>query len=110
MVKDEAPVMAVDEQEDDVKGSWDGDFLEKLWVPMAVTTGLFLGVLLPPLGDDSDPAPWGVVSRVVGWTYFCAWSVSFYPQVFYNWRRKSVEGLSLEFQVLNCQGSLVRIA
>lgn len=36
--------------------------------------------------------------------YFCAWSISFYPQAFLNWRRKSVAGLSLDFQLLNLLG------
>lgn len=33
-----------------------------------------------------------------------AWSISFYPQVWLNWGRKSVVGLSLDFQVLNMLG------
>ena len=31
-------------------------------------------------------------------------SVSFYPQAWLNWRRKSVAGLSLDFQLLNLLG------
>jgi len=34
------------------------------------------------------------------------WSVSFYPQVEQNWRRRSVVGLSLDFQLLNLVGFL----
>lgn len=37
-------------------------------------------------------------------TYFCAWSISFYPQAYLNYRRKSVVGLSLDFQLLNLLG------
>lgn len=29
-----------------------------------------------------------VINQVVGWIYFAAWSISFYPQVIMNWRRK----------------------
>lgn len=29
-----------------------------------------------------------VINAVIGWIYFVAWSVSFYPQVVTNWRRK----------------------
>lgn len=36
--------------------------------------------------------------------YFCAWSISFYPQAYLNYRRKSVVGLSLDFQLLNLLG------
>ena len=29
-----------------------------------------------------------IISDIVGWIYFIAWSVSFYPQIYENWRRK----------------------
>ena len=32
-----------------------------------------------------------ILSDVVGWIYFIAWSVSFYPQIYENWRRKRYE-------------------
>ncbi|CAG8488022.1 24691_t:CDS:2 [Gigaspora rosea] len=44
------------------------------------------------------------ISKIIGWTYFLAWSISFYPQVILNWRRKSVEGLSLDFLWYNIYG------
>ena len=37
------------------------------------------GLLLP--NPPAIPHPWNRVSAVVGWLYFWAWSVSFYPQV-----------------------------
>ncbi|XP_074604496.1 cystinosin-like [Brevipalpus obovatus] len=43
---------------------------------------------------------------VSGWIYFTAWSISFYPQVFVNYRRKSVVGLSFNFLALNLTGFL----
>ncbi|KAL9239082.1 hypothetical protein vseg_013434 [Gypsophila vaccaria] len=42
-----------------------------------------------------------VLSQVLGWTAFVAWSISFYPQVIMNFRRKSVVGLNFDFIVLN---------
>lgn len=42
----------------------------------------------------------------MGWIYFAAWSASFYPQVFHNLRRKSVEGFSMDFAILNPIGFL----
>jgi cystinosin len=45
--------------------------------------------------------PAAVASSVVGWTYFTAWTVSFYPQAIMNYRRKSVDGLAVEFLYLN---------
>eukprot|EP01012_Entosiphon_sulcatum_P027642 TRINITY_DN3332_c0_g1_i1.p1 TRINITY_DN3332_c0_g1~~TRINITY_DN3332_c0_g1_i1.p1 ORF type:complete len:227 (-),score=21.23 TRINITY_DN3332_c0_g1_i1:641-1321(-) len=44
------------------------------------------------------------LSIATGWVYFVAWSVSFYPQVYTNWRRKSVEGLSFEYLMHNITG------
>ncbi|KAJ3024275.1 hypothetical protein HKX48_003100 [Thoreauomyces humboldtii] len=47
-----------------------------------------------------------IISPLVGWAYFLAWSCSFYPQVILNWKRKSVQGLSLDFLYLNLIGFL----
>ncbi|XP_023578996.1 cystinosin isoform X1 [Octodon degus] len=45
-----------------------------------------------------------IINQVIGWIYFLAWSISFYPQVIKNWRRKSVVGLSFDFLALNLMG------
>ncbi|XP_071459463.1 cystinosin isoform X3 [Marmota flaviventris] len=45
-----------------------------------------------------------IINQVIGWIYFVAWSISFYPQVIKNWRRKSVIGLSFDFVALNLMG------
>ncbi|XP_060934586.1 cystinosin [Limanda limanda] len=45
-----------------------------------------------------------VISQVIGWIYFMAWSVSFYPQAYENWKRKSVVGLNFDFLALNLTG------
>ena len=47
------------------------------------------------------------LSDVVGWLYFFAWSFSFYPQTYLNWKRKSVIGLHFDFLALNTLGFLV---
>eukprot|EP00457_Paulinella_chromatophora_P014024 gb/GEZN01014395.1/.p1 GENE.gb/GEZN01014395.1/~~gb/GEZN01014395.1/.p1 ORF type:complete len:294 (-),score=36.86 gb/GEZN01014395.1/:36-917(-) len=49
---------------------------------------------------------WEVVSIALGWGYFIAWSASFYPQAILNARRKSVDGLALEYQMYNFAGFL----
>ncbi|RKP06969.1 cystinosin [Thamnocephalis sphaerospora] len=54
--------------------------------------------------DSSENGPLHAVSNTLGWLYFIAWSASFYPQVLLNWRRKSVQGLSLDFVYLNLVG------
>jgi cystinosin len=43
-------------------------------------------------------------SMVVGWIYFAAWSISFYPQIIENFRRRSVVGLNFDFLALNITG------
>lgn len=45
-----------------------------------------------------------VVSTIIGWIYFVAWSVSFWPQIVENFRRKSVIGLNFDFLSLNLIG------
>lgn len=49
---------------------------------------------------------WGLdtFSIVIGWVYFVAWSVSFYPQIYINYKRKSVVGLNFDFLYLNVIG------
>ncbi|KAJ7974722.1 cystinosin-like [Quillaja saponaria] len=45
--------------------------------------------------------PLEVTYQVLGWLAFVSWSISFYPQVILNFRRKSVVGLNFDFVVLN---------
>ncbi|KAK9723071.1 hypothetical protein K7432_002178 [Basidiobolus ranarum] len=45
-----------------------------------------------------------VISQIIGWIYFLAWTVSFYPQLIQNYRRKSVQGLSVDFLMYNVVG------
>ncbi|XP_059151694.1 cystinosin-like isoform X2 [Physella acuta] len=47
-----------------------------------------------------------IINAVIGWIYFVAWSVSFYPQVYINWKRKSVIGLNFDFLCYNITGFL----
>lgn len=47
------------------------------------------------------------VSRLFGWTYFMAWSLSFYPQLIKTHRRRSVTGLSIDFFTINVVGFAV---
>mmetsp|Transcript_30223 Transcript_30223/g.46357 ORF Transcript_30223/g.46357 Transcript_30223/m.46357 type:complete len:387 (+) Transcript_30223:178-1338(+) len=86
-------------------------FLEEHGSPRAVTTGLctlfvvgtIIGLSLPK--NETLPTPWyRIVSSVVGYLYFLSWSVSFYPQVISNWKRKSTDGLSADYCGLNVLG------
>ncbi|CAG8893296.1 unnamed protein product [Penicillium egyptiacum] len=44
------------------------------------------------------------ISQVLGWAYFVLWSLSFYPQVLHNHRRRSTDGFSIDFALLNVLG------
>lgn len=46
------------------------------------------------------------INEIIGWIYFVAWSISFYPQVITNFRRKSVLGLNFDFVFYNLTGFL----
>ncbi|KAK3808427.1 MAG: putative L-cystine transporter [Benniella sp.] len=57
--------------------------------------------------DPASTAPQGfgaLLSHLFGWAYFFAWSASFYPQAILNWRRRSVQGLSMDYLYLNVLG------
>ncbi|KAF3444520.1 hypothetical protein FNV43_RR14212 [Rhamnella rubrinervis] len=45
--------------------------------------------------------PLEITYECLGWIAFASWSISFYPQVILNFRRKSVVGLNFDFVVLN---------
>ncbi|XP_070508516.1 cystinosin-like [Chironomus tepperi] len=45
-----------------------------------------------------------IASLIVGWGYFLAWGICSYPQVWLNFKRKSVVGLSFDFLALNIVG------
>ncbi|KAI9302086.1 PQ loop repeat-domain-containing protein [Cunninghamella echinulata] len=47
---------------------------------------------------------WNILSELLGWTYFTAWSFSLYPQLLLNWKRKSVSGLSLDYLCFSAVG------
>lgn len=48
----------------------------------------------------------GYISVLLGWGYFVCWSAVYYPQIFKNWKRKSVVGLSFDYLALNATGHL----
>eukprot|EP00731_Ephydatia_muelleri_P018975 Em0011g1015a len=45
-----------------------------------------------------------IITAVIGWMYFAAWSISFYPQIILNFYRRSVVGLSFDLIALNITG------
>ena len=69
---------------------------------LIVVIAIILGLTLQP--PSEDPHPWDKISAIIGWTYFNAWSVSFFPQIYLNYTRKCVVGQSFEYVALNVLG------
>lgn len=44
------------------------------------------------------------LSQGLGWSYFLLWSMSFYPQLIHNQRRRATSGFSPDFALLNMLG------
>jgi hypothetical protein len=54
--------------------------------------GTCIGLVMPK--NNELPGRWyPVISASIGYTYFLCWSVSFYPQVLNNLRRRTTTGL-----------------
>lgn len=83
-----------------------GYALTAVWLLGPATIGVCIGSFISTKGEPCSGLPPAVerLSTILGWTYFAAWSISFYPQVWLNFRRRSVVGLSLDFQILNMVG------
>lgn len=45
-----------------------------------------------------------ILAQVIGWVYFALWAFALYPQIYLNWKRKSVEGLSFDYLAFNLSG------
>uniref|UniRef100_A0A182VZD2 Cystinosin homolog n=1 Tax=Anopheles minimus TaxID=112268 RepID=A0A182VZD2_9DIPT len=50
--------------------------------------------------------PLMIISLLVGWAYTACWSAGYYPQIWLNYRRKSVVGLSFDFLYINIVGHI----
>ncbi|ELT92639.1 hypothetical protein CAPTEDRAFT_26488, partial [Capitella teleta] len=46
------------------------------------------------------------LSIIIGWLYFVMWSCCYYPQIYKNFRRRSVLGFSFDYFVLNFTGHI----
>lgn len=68
-------------------------------------TAAELVIVLSVAASSGSPF-WEATSRLLGWLYFAAWTVSFWPQALLIYRRRSVAGISLDFLSLNALGFL----
>lgn len=65
--------------------------------------GSVLGLLLPR-SSHLRGAWYPIFSNILGYSYFFAWSLSYYPQFVLNYKRQSTEGLSVDFCILAIYG------
>jgi len=65
--------------------------------------GSAIGICMPK-NLELPGALYRLFSSAIGYIYFLAWSVSFYPQIISNYKQKSTEGLSNDFSVINLVG------
>jgi len=73
------------------------------WSFYLVLGGTLLGLTLPK-NTNITSQTWQLLSNIIGYTYFLAWSLSFYPQIYLNYQRKTTQGLSVDFCCLNVLG------
>lgn len=49
---------------------------------------------------------YGYLTVILGWCYVLMWSATYYPQLYKNWRRRSVVGFSFDYIALNITGHI----
>ena len=70
-----------------------------------IILGVILGLIVPPnFSLNTDWYPY--LSNILGYTYFVAWSISWYPQIILNYNRKETDGLSVDLSILVVLGFL----
>lgn len=74
-----------------------------------VLLGILLGLIIPP-SETLNTNWYPSVSNILGYTYFVAWSISFYPQIILNYKRKKTEGLSVDLCILVVYGFIAYTA
>ncbi|KAH7544631.1 cystinosin homolog [Ziziphus jujuba] len=56
---------------------------------------------MAPSSTSWNSTPLEFTYQALGWIAFSCWGVCFYPQLYLNFRRKSVVGLNFDFLILN---------
>jgi cystinosin len=75
---------------------------DTMCIPVSVVLGIFVGALVP---GNSDLSPkYRPVSSILGWSYFFCWSISFYPQIWQNYRRQTTVGFATDKILLDLLG------
>lgn len=75
-------------------------------VVAGLTTILVIGTIIGLIAPKNLllTPPYRSISAAIGYIYFMAWSISFYPQTFSNFKRQRTDGLSVDFCFLNVLG------
>jgi len=61
----------------------------------------FIGTLITICLNINNKNINDIVSSFLGWIYFSAWSLSYYPQIILNYQNKNVEGISIDYYAYN---------
>jgi cystinosin len=64
--------------------------VDTISIPLSIILGFVVGLLVPASSDLSPN--YRPISSVIGWTYFFAWALSFYPQVYTNYSKGTTIG------------------
>ena len=79
--------------------SWHFD---NVCIPISIILGFVVGICAP---GNSDLSPnYRPISSVIGWVYFFCWTLSFYPQIYQNWKRRTSVGLASDKILMDLVG------
>lgn len=75
-------------------------------VSIVLLLGIILGVSTEgsTLDQTLQGDIWPYVSKIFGYIYFLAWSISNWPQILLNYHNKSTDGLSVDYVFVNLVG------
>ena len=78
-------------------------------LPIIFVISIVLAVSFPSSdgskpGEEPFPSSYKPLHDFLGWVYFLAWSLSFYPQLLLNVSRRTTTGLSSDYALYNVLG------
>ena len=88
-----------------------------MWLVISLILGIIVGFVVPSDHEDSTNIHLpnhckankiehvsGRLSLCLGWISFVCWGISFYPQLYLNYKLKHTNGLSSFYQLMNIAG------
>jgi cystinosin len=75
---------------------------DNICIPVSISLGLLVGLVIP--GNNELSPNYRPISSILGWVYFFCWTISFYPQIIQNYRRKTTIGMASDKILLDLLG------